>query len=173
MPFILEAFWIIFILIRAAITAIAIKKEKFSDPQLRAITEFGGVYMLLKEGNNEAALTQMNQVIAEGCQHMDMAYLMRAKAYLAMHQPERALADVYRALDVNLFLSEAYLEKARAYLQLKEPRKAATALEYTTRLNPHHPDIYEIRGQIQWMRGQTKEAQESWARAGALAGQHR
>lgn len=73
------------------------------------------------------------------------AYLYRA-LIVRNNDPDAALANLNRALELDSSLVDAYKERARIFAELNEPVRAASDLTAAAHLDPSDGEIFTMRG---------------------------
>ncbi len=92
------------------------------------------------------------------------AYLERGNAYQNLKQPEKALADWSRAIELDSGLAAAYTARATYYRLAGDNAKALPDLEKSIRLQPT-VDAYFQRGQVYMDLGDPRKAIEDYDRS--------
>ena len=95
-------------------------------------------------------------------------YAHHAKAevlYYGQKDYEQALQQYEEAIKSNAQMVEAYAGKARAYIGLQNHKSALKVIEDVVGKFPNNPELYYIRGLLNYQRGKHKLAIEDYDRA--------
>jgi tetratricopeptide (TPR) repeat protein len=84
-------------------------------------------------------------------------YAMRAAAYFALKQHDKALADLNKALTYRQ-TQEIYFQRALLHITMKNPDGAKADLAQVMKLKPEFAPAYFMRGLIAYDAGDYKEA---------------
>lgn len=145
-----------------------IRKIEWNDPQVRALRDFGPGAELLHNQEHKQALVYFTKQIHAKCNSMDVAYWLRATARLGLHQYELAIEDCEQGIARNLYLTGTYRIRGLAYYALADWDRALENLEYAARLGDVHPEVYALRADILYRKGQTLLAQKAQEKANQL-----
>ena len=106
------------------------KNQKYSDQRLRASAQ-----RKAKQGDYTNAIALLTQLI---CRHPHQAvdYNNRGLIYFQSRQPEKALADYNKALQLNPELDSAYNNRANYYASVGKLSEALADYEQALDLNP-------------------------------------
>jgi tetratricopeptide (TPR) repeat protein len=168
-PFILESLWLVFFGWLAYKVHCELRKERFNDPQVRAMRQLGHVYEYLTHRRYLEALKAVTEAINKEQCEMDVAYWLRAKAYMGLGFYWKAIDDCNEALKYNSHFTLAYLERAIAYYHLHHYEDALNSLEYVERLNTRLPELSFYRSLIYEGIGDQVRADQELEKAAVLA----
>jgi tetratricopeptide (TPR) repeat protein len=87
------------------------------------------------------------------------AYLNRGLAYDLKGQPEEAISDFNKALEIKPGYAEAYSGRGAAYVQMFQPDQAISDLNKALEINPKIAEAYVSRGLAYLSK---KEIKKSW-----------
>jgi tetratricopeptide (TPR) repeat protein len=124
-----------------ALEALSIATKKRPD-DVELLVLQARAYLLLKNVPN--AQTVLKQALKKNTGYAP-AYLYQGLV-LRTEDPDIALANLNRALELDGSLVEAYKERARIFIDLNEPVRAATDLTMASRLDPGDGEIFALRG---------------------------
>ena len=86
------------------------------------------------------------------------AYHLRGTVYGARNEPEKAIADLSKAIDLNAYMPQAYANRAREYRKSQQYELALADCEAALRLDSKHRMAYIIRGNVEIKLEQYAEA---------------
>jgi tetratricopeptide (TPR) repeat protein len=168
MPLVLESLWLIFFAIMYVMVRLELRRLKFNDGQVRAVKHFGTGYQALRDRQYAAAAEYFTRTIREGTPHLDVAYWLRAWAWFELGRIELAEADCQAAMAENLYLTGPYAVRARMLARGGDWPAALEAIDYAIRLNPHDPESYLLRAQLNDRLAHPTRAEADRARAAEL-----
>ena len=120
-------------------------------------------------GRFEEALAALDQAIALVPDEPG-AYVVRARAHLALEQLPEAAADYERAIE-GAMVPDLCEDCAFTFLALEAPEKALRYFNMALGLNPELSDALIERGKLLVTAGREEEALQDWQRATELAPQ--
>lgn len=82
----------------------------------------------------------------------------QAVAHIRLGDPEAALAEFERAIQLNPLLTRAYIGAGDQYRELGDPAKADEKFIQAVRLDPNNPRIHFKRGQVLQMLGRVSDS---------------
>lgn len=145
MPLILEGFWLLFKLWLGFIIVRENRRQKFSDPQLTALKQYGEAYAHLQAGRTVAALEQLQRDMEHPGKDLSIGHWLQAEAWFAAGWYDHALACTERSLARELFNSHVYYLRARIYFVDGRYRAALSNTESALRLATANPEVYVLQ----------------------------
>jgi tetratricopeptide (TPR) repeat protein len=154
------------------------------DPDDWEVRAWRGM-ILLETGRFAEALDDFNWVIESGecVRYASEVYLARARAELAVGDPEAAESDCSQAIDLDYHeqahwpfivrsrvqqAQNAYLTRARARLALGRIPRALGDCCFAASIAPGDPAVYELRASVYHALGNVREAVADMIRADVL-----
>ncbi|HEX6817576.1 MAG TPA: tetratricopeptide repeat protein, partial [Ktedonobacterales bacterium] len=116
------------------------------DPNLPALfTRIGGIYSML--GQAEDARLAFEEALAHDPGDADAHYAL-GTLHLERNEPQRALAQLENAVQLEPLAVPYRLALAAAYIALDRRREATRELDLIDRLQPHLPQVAELRAML-------------------------
>ncbi len=116
------------------------------DPNLPAVfTRIGGIYSML--GQAEDARLAFEEALAHDPGDADAHYAL-GTLYLERNEPQRALPQLENAVQLEPLAVPYRLALAAAYIALDRRREATRELDLIERLQPHLPQVAELRAML-------------------------
>lgn len=168
MPFILEGIWLLLKLWFTGYIIAENRRQKFSDPQLRAIKEHGVGYQALQDGRLADALEAFTQAIHQNKPGKDIAHWLRAETRYKLGSYQLAIEDCEASLSIQINNSQVYHLRAKCLFQLTDYAKAFQNTEYALRLNQANPEVFILQANCLAELGKATEATEQKALAKQL-----
>ena len=131
---------------------------KFLDQAIEIDTMYSNAFFLRAEVNYNLkqyynAITDINHIIridnSETTYSGDY-FLIRAKAYLALGNLDKAAVDLERSYPLSKNNAEYYYYRAKFYKATNNYLHALTDLDKAIKLNPDNADAYALRAMTKW-----------------------
>ncbi len=131
------------------------------DPQsVSALT--GLATILLKEGKTDDVITLARRTLSLD-ERNPQAYTLLGDAYIARHEPSKALPNLEKAVEIQPKLSQNRLNLGACLVELKELTRAQATLEDIGREHPRFPGAQFNLGVLYEERGRPEDARRAYA----------
>ena len=146
------------------VVAAALITYKLSTDPLRARESFDAGTRLMSVARYHEAILSFDRAIGLKRNFTD-AWLMRARAYVALYEPARAIQDFDRAIQLRPRDAHALLERGRSYLLLQNYPAAIADATAAIGIDPQLASAYNLRGTALRETGNPRGALEDFNRA--------
>ena len=158
---------IIFIIVWA-LEQLARKKNERKQFIYIGISAYLVVFLFITYNRCEAwnnGETLWSDVIKKYPDEITVSYLNRGFAYGDLGQPEKAISDYTKAIEINPNYGEAYYNRGIEYDNLKQRDRAIADYNRAIEINPNYNAAYSNRGNTFGKLGQWEKAISDYTRA--------
>ena len=103
---------------------------------------------LVKEGNYDKAIEHANQALRSEGDLKAAILFQRSYAYIKLNQPDKAIKDLEKSIELDNSVPEAHYNLASLYFRKGEMNKADAAIEKAYQLDPNNPKFTELYEEI-------------------------
>lgn len=103
---------------------------------------------LVKEGNYDKAIEHANQALRSEGDLKAAILFQRSYAYIKLNQPDKAIKDLEKSIELDNSVPEAHYNLASLYFRKGEMNKADAAIEKAYQLDPNNPKFIELYEEI-------------------------
>lgn len=128
------------------------------NPKEAAVYNNRGCIFIKSGDDINKAFNDFNKVIELDASYIS-AYINRANVYLKMKEPQKAISDCTKAIEISPDgNAEPYYNRGLAYMNIGETTKALDDYNRVIEIDPENAEAYAKRGLINSQSGNTQEA---------------